>query len=165
MTDQGEIYAQFVAGELEHERTRREMLDARASGTVTTSTAFVGLIAAVGLLGHDVLVGQPGPLQRTFLVAAVLTAMSALFAVWARWLHSYEVLDANQIRRLLTDDWRDTPVTARSKVAQFNAETLDTLRSGNNAKSVKLVISHVLQLVGLLMILTVALAATLRPVL
>jgi hypothetical protein len=159
---QGEVYAQFVASQLENERKRRETLDSRATGTMATSAAFVGLIAAVGLFAPSTLLAHPGALRRAFLTAAVLTTLSALLALWAGWLHRYDVLEAGDVRRLLIDDWADTPVTARGKVAQFNARTLATLRKGNDAKAIKLAIAHVLQLVGLLLLLVVGLVAAVR---
>jgi hypothetical protein len=165
MTNQGEVYAQFVAGELEHERKRREVLDARANGTIATSAAFVGLAVAVGIFNPASLSQQAALLRGGFVLGAVLVMISAVVALWAGWLHGYQVLDEEQVRRLVTDpDWGDTPVDARGKVAQFNATTLDTLRSGNNEKSKKLLISHGFQLGGLLLLLAVAVAAMLRSV-
>jgi protein-S-isoprenylcysteine O-methyltransferase Ste14 len=165
MTDQGEVYAQFVAGELEHERKRREVLDARANGTIVTSAAFVGLAVAVGIFDPASLSKQAALLRGGFVLGSVLVMVSAIVALWAGWLHGYKVLDEEDVRRLVTDpDWGDTSVDARGKVAQFNATTLDTLRSGNNKKSKKLLISHGFQLGGLLLFLAVAVAAMLRSV-
>lgn len=100
-----------------------------------------------------------------FLFGALLILVSAVLAVWAGWLHAYDVLDRKQVRRLVTDpDWGDIPVDARGKVAQFNARTLDTLRAGNNKKSIKLLISHACQLAGMSLLLAVALAAAVRAI-
>lgn len=163
MTEQGEVYAQFVAGELAHERKRREVLDARATGTITTSAAFVGLAVAVGIFDPGSLSDQPAVLRGGFALGATLVMISAVVAVWAGWLHGYEVLDDDQVRRLVSDpDWGDTPVDARGKVAQFNATTITTLRAGNNRKSQKLLFSHLFQLAGLLLLLAVAVATLLR---
>jgi hypothetical protein len=163
--NQGEIYAQFVASELEHERKRRERLDARATATITTSAALVGLAVAIGIFNPASLSKQPIVLGGAFLLGALLILVSAVLAIWAGWLHAYDVLHHTQVRRLVTDpDWGDHPWDARGKVAQFNAKTLASLRSGNNKKSKKLLISHVLQLTGMVLILAVALAATVRSI-
>jgi hypothetical protein len=60
--------------------------------------------------------------------------------------------------------WGESQVTARGRVAWFNAQTLGTLRSGNNKKSIKLLVSHAFQLLGMVLILGVALAATVRAI-
>jgi hypothetical protein len=165
MPNQGEIYAQFVASELEHERKRRERLDARATATITTSAALVGLAVAIGIFDPASLSKQPIVLGGVFLLGALLILVSAVLAIWAGWLHAYDVLHRTQVRRLVTDpDWGDLPWDARGKVAQFNAKTLASLRSGNNKKSKKLLISHVLQLSGMVLILTIAFAATVRSI-
>lgn len=164
VTDQGEIYAQFVAGELEHERKRREQLDARANGTIVTSAGLLGLAVAVGIFDPGSLSEQTIALRRLFLVGAALTVISALFAMWAGWRHGYKVADSEDVSKLLTDCWGESQATARGRVAWFNSQTLETLRSANKSKSIKLVSSHVLQLMGLLLFLTAALAATLRSV-
>lgn len=165
MTDQGEVYAHFVADELEHERRRRAVLDARANGTIVTSAAFVGLAVAVGIFDPASLSTQAVLLRAGFALSAALVMTSAVVALLAGWLHGYEVLDEQDVRRLVTDpDWGDHPVDARGKVAQFNATTLETLRSGNNKKSEKLLISHGFQLGGLLVLLAVAVAAMLRSI-
>jgi hypothetical protein len=166
MPEQGEVYAQFVAGELEHERKRRERLDTRASATIAASAALVGLTVAVGIFDPASISKQSIWLEVAFLVGALLILISAVLAVWAGWLHDYDVLDEKEARRLVTDpDWGDTSVDARGKVAQFNAITLDTLRPGNNRKAIKLLISHALQLAGMVLILSVAFAAAVRSLL
>jgi hypothetical protein len=163
--NQGEIYAQFVAAELEHERKRRERLDTRATATITTSAALVGLAVAIGIFNPASLSKQPIVLAGAFVIGALLILLSAVLAVWAGWLHAYDVLRRTQVLRLVTDpDWGDPPWDARGKVAQFNAKTLASLRSGNNKKSKKLLISHVLQLTGMVLILTGAFAATVRSI-
>ena len=125
LANHGEVYAQFVAGELEHERKRRERLDARATATIAASAALVGLAVAIGIFNPASLSKQPSALGGVFLLGALLILVSAVLALVAAWLHEYDVLDRGQVRRLVTDpDWGDTPVDARSKVAQFNANTL-----------------------------------------
>lgn len=157
MTNQGEVYAQFVAAELEHERKRRERLDTQATATIATSAALVGLAVAIGIFDPAGLSKQPAVLGVVFLLGALLLLVSAVIALLAGWLHEYAVLDRKQVRRLVTDpDWGDALVDARGKIAQFNATTLDTLRSGNNTKSRKLWISHWFQLVGMMLILAAA---------
>lgn len=165
LANQGEVYAQFVAGELEHERKRRERLDTRATTTIAASAALVGLAVAVGIFNPATVSKQPVLLGLAFLVGAALILISAVLAVWAGWLHGYDVLDEKEVRRLVTDpDWGDSSVDARGKVAQFNAITLDTLRPGNNKKAIKLLISHALQLAGMVLILAVAFAAALKSI-
>ena len=163
MTEQGEVYADFVAGELAHERKRREVLDGRASGMITTSAAVVALAVAVGIFDPGSLSDQPAVLRVGFTAGATSVMISAVLAVWAGWLHGYEVQDDDTLRRIVNDpDWGDAPVDARGKVAQFNTTTLTTLRSGNNRKSAKLLFAHVFQLAGLVLLLTVAVATVLR---
>jgi hypothetical protein len=162
--NQGEVYAQFVAAELEHERKRRERLETRATATIAASAALVGLAVAVGIFDPVSLSKQrPAVLGGVFLLGAVLILVSAVLAIWAGWLHGYKVADIEDVDKLLSaDHWGESQVTARGRVAWFNARTLDTIRSGNNKKSRKLAISHGLQLAGVLLLLAVALTATVR---
>lgn len=165
MTDQGEVYAQFVSGELEQERKHRERLDARATATIAASTALVGLAVAVGIFDPASISKQPIALQGVFVLAASFVLLSAVLAVWAGWLHGYKVADIDDLDKLLSaDHWGEGQITARARVAWFNARTVDSLRPGNNTKSKKLLISHILQLVGLLLLLAVALFAAVRSV-
>jgi len=165
MAEQGEVYAQFVAVELEHERKRRERLEARATATIATSAALLALAAALGIFDPDSLLKQPNLVQGAFFVGAFFVVLSAVLALWAGWLHGYDVLDEEEVWRLLIDDWGDDSDDARGKVAQFNSKTLRSLRPGNDSKALKLVISHVLQFVGLLLLLAVALGTTARSIL
>lgn len=55
--------------------------------------------------------------------------MSAVLALFAGWLHGYQVLDYDDVTKLLTQRWDESEVTARSRLAQFNADTLSALRS------------------------------------
>lgn len=162
MADQGQTYAGFVAGELDQERKRRELLDGRATGTIASSAALVGLAVAVGIFDPDSIADGPRWLRWGFLLGAGFTMASAVLALFAGWLHGYQVLDSDGVTKLLTRHWDESEVMARSRVAQFNADTLSTLRSGNDTKAIKLMVAHVLQLVGLLLLLAVALGAALR---
>jgi hypothetical protein len=113
-------------------------LDARATTTIAASAALVGLAVAVGLFDPASLSKQrPVALGSVFLAGALLILVSAVLAVWAGWLHDYDVLDRKQVLWLVTDpDWGDTAVDARGKIAQFNARRLSaqaTIRSRSSS--------------------------------
>jgi hypothetical protein len=166
VANQGEVYAQFVSAELEHERKRRERLDARATATIMASAALVGLAVAVGIFDPASLSKQrPVLLGGVFLLGSCLILVSAVLALWAGWLHGYKVADIEDVDKLLSaDHWGESQVTSRGRVAWFNARTLSTLRPGNDKKSLKLLVSHAFQLVGLVLILAVAVAAAVRSI-
>jgi hypothetical protein len=74
VSNQGEVYAQFVAAELEQERKRRELLDTRATATIAASAALIGLAVAVGIFDPGSLSKQqPAVLGGVFLLGASLT--------------------------------------------------------------------------------------------
>jgi hypothetical protein len=163
--NQGEVYAQFVAAEVDQERKRRERLDARGTATITASAALLGLAAAIGIFDPASLSKQPIALAGIFVVGALLILVSAVLAMAAGWLHGYKVADIEDVDKLLSaDHWGESQVTARGRVAWLNARTLNTLRAGSDEKSNKLLISHRFQLVGMVLILVVALAATVRSI-
>lgn len=155
-TEQGEVYAEFIAVELQHERQRRERLDARATATVVTSGALVTLATTLGILDPVSIRTQPAVLRSTFVVATALIMVSVVVALVGGWLHGYEVLGSAGLRRMVTSSWKEGSVTARSRVAQFNVMTLDALREGNNRKARKLLAAHVLQVVGIAGLVIVA---------
>jgi hypothetical protein len=166
MTDQGEVYADFVAIELEQERHRRDRLDAKSNATLVTSAGLVSLVAALGILDPVSLQQQPLIVRWGFVVAAASLMISAVLGLLAGWLHVYTVLSERAVRRrMLNECWGESQVTARSRVAQFNAETLDTLRQGNNTKARQLLWAHALQVLGGSGLVAVALAGTIRSVL
>ena len=160
MTDeQGEVYAQFVAEELDREWRRRHRLDTRGGAVLATSAGLVGLAAALGLLGPIAEEDQAVAIRVGYLVAGVVIMAAAIAALIGGWLHSYKVLDANDIYQLLRENWEESSVTARNRVAYFRATTIDTLRKGSDKKARTLLVALVLQVVGTVALVTVAVAA------
>lgn len=145
---QGEVYAKFVADELGFERQRRERLDARGSALLATSGALAALATALGLVDPRGLATQPSAVRLTYSLAALILLSSAITAFTSAWLHGYKVFKAGSLVTFLESSWADPTVVARGRVARINAETFLTLREGNNAKARKLLIAHVLQVIG-----------------
>ena len=164
MTDQGEVYADFVATELEQERRRRERLDARSNATLVASAGLVGLITALGVLDPISLQQQSLTVRQGFVLATGSIMVSAVLALLGAWAHGYKVLSEDEIPRMLGECWGESRVTARSRVAKFNAETLGTLRRGNNTKAIQLLWAHVLQLLGGAGLVAVVLSGPIRSV-
>ena len=165
LANHGEVYAQFVAGELEHERKRRERLDARATATIAASAALVGLAVAIGIFNPASLSKQPSALGGVFLLGALLILVSAVLALVAAWLHEYDVLDRGAGAPARHGPRLGRHSSGRAQQGRpVQRQHLDTLRKGNNKKSKKFWISHWFQLAGMVLILAVAFAATVRSV-
>ncbi|WP_273653438.1 hypothetical protein [Cellulomonas fimi] len=135
MSDQGSVYAAYIARNLTNERERRTALEARAGTVTSTSAALVALVATVGAW-----LGGSGRTYATGTVAAVVVALalfiaSALLALVCGQLRPYQVPDPATLQAFITVSWTDTEVTARNNAAWLDLDTLTTLREGNGTKS------------------------------
>lgn len=145
MPDTGATYAAFVRTELEREYARRDTVNARAATAVTSTTGLVTLVTAAAA----VVKGQSHLLHGWsavwLLVAVLLLLAAAATAVIAGWSWKFDVTDKSTLVGLLGEHWSDSQITALSTVAQFDAKTLLTLRSGTNMKTRWLLATYVLQ--------------------
>jgi hypothetical protein len=159
VSDQGTTFAAFVKDQLEAERKRRDALDQRGSETVKATGTLVTLVVgfAAILLGTDY-----RPQSRAALiflsVALLLLLVSIGFALTTTQLLRYAVTSKKGLDEILNKRWESTEPAARSTVAKLSAETIDTLRTGNNTKASRLYAALWLQLVGLALLVGTVIA-------
>lgn len=143
----------FVQAELEDERARREKIDTRATGLITTSSALATLVFAAAAL----VTGQDGYVPpRLALWALALTfiafAVAALFGLLAARSEPTEVVTTDQLLEWRNDDekiWLNTQDNVRWLLVRAKIRSLDSLRIGNNAKMTRAKVGAVAQLAAL----------------
>jgi len=151
MSEQGKTYAAFIESELKAERERRAALDSRGLALVTTSGSLTTLLAAIGAFvtgraGFQLPSASIWPLLLTLITLAAAAGCGLL----ASHNRPYRVADRGTLSAMTGARWSTHEVDARNAVASINAETVLTLRRGNNDKAYLLVAGLTSQLVGLL---------------
>ena len=157
MAGQGTEYATFIHDELSHEYERRDLVNARAATAITSATGLVTITLAVlaVLKGKDFkLTG--GALTALFLGLFALLA-SAVLAVLAGLNWKYRTTSIVTMRRMLSDHWGDTEITARAVTAYCNIETLKSLRQGTSVKFRFMLAAGLAQIAAILALSTTAL--------
>jgi hypothetical protein len=136
VSEQGEVYADFVKAELEAERKRREALDSRGVSVVTTSSGLATAVFALGALVTGQKNFVPDKVTVWSLLAGLaLFAIAALCGMMANRTIPYEVTSPETLQEMRTGHWTDDEVDARNIVVYRNIHTITTLRSGNNRKA------------------------------
>ena len=163
MPEQGETYSAHIEQQLYYERERRKTLDARALAVTTTSSAFVGLALALSVLvtGKDYkFTGAGGAVVVASLLAFVT---AAVFGLVANMMKPHDVTSSETLLKMVREHWKDDEVDARNIVATLNIRTIDTLRTGSNAKVVWIKRAAAVQLAAVLLLI-VAVAAEVSAV-
>jgi hypothetical protein len=134
----GRVFAEFVAGELETERTRRAALDQRGTTIVTSSGTLVTLLSALAAFAA-LREGNPKPGALTlvfFSLALVSFVVAAFYGLLANRSRGHVALAAASLDELRGDvPWNQPADDARRLLYGSQVETLQSLRSGNEEKS------------------------------
>jgi len=135
LSELGSVYATFIEEELKDERARRDRLEARGSGILTSSATLVTLLAAAGalVLGRDQ-IDLPGYAVKAIIGAVSGFGLAGVFGLAACWPFAYgktQVKDLTEIRR---EHWNDEPSDARHKVTYLKVMEIEKLRSANNKR-------------------------------
>ncbi len=159
----GEVWFDFIAGQVTAEHDRRASLDARGATIVTASGVFFTAVFALGafVLGKDY---QPDGLTTVFTAVALgAFILAALTALRATAFRDYDVADVRSLR-LMTGDahWWATPAAARQDLAAVNVATVDTLRGGNEKKAARLTWAASFQLIAMMALGAALLVAVVR---
>jgi hypothetical protein len=147
--EQGSTYATFISEQLEAEISRRSALDARGTGVVTVSGTLVTLTLAVGGFAlsksHKIsTVGKVGVIG-----ALALFVLASIAGIAASFLHEYQVADQSTLEAMLGSHWRDSEIDARNVCAHLDAQTVQSLRKGNNSKALQLTVALSLQVAAI----------------
>ncbi|MEV6256847.1 hypothetical protein ACIHAX_32340 [Nocardia sp. NPDC051929] len=147
MGENGVEWAKFVQSELDHEYARRNAADARAAATVTGSTGLATVVLAVIVIlkGKDY---APSGVAAVALIFALLSLLSAaLLGVCAGWSRRIRVTEIEMLRKLSKKkNWERNEEYNRRDIVSWNADTIDSLRSGTCKKYRLLFFSAVAQL-------------------
>ena len=165
----GELYAEFIQKELEHERTRRSALEARAVTVITTSGTFVTLTFALAALltkGQNYTPSRLATLMLALALGAFVVA--AVCALLASRLRGYQVVATEQLDTWRDDGfWLDDMDNARWLLAATDAKTIASLREGSNAKAKRIEVALWARIFGAFGLLALAVLAvfveSLRP--
>lgn len=149
--DQGTEWSDFIKKELDREYTRRDTLNTRAAGAITSATTLITVsLAVIGIAkgAHYVIDG---------LMATVLLGFALLFLLSTAVLSilagavggEFKVAAVNDLNRMLSAElWPVDTIDARYYTAQLNILATKTLRAGNTTKYRYLVIALVVQAIG-----------------
>jgi hypothetical protein len=135
LSDQGEVYSAFIAGELLAEDGRRADVNSAARAAVTASGAQLGLATALILFlrGKDY---RPGPWSAwLFAVSLAMYLASAALGLIASQGHKAAVVSPSTMHEMLGTHWTDGSVTAKNHVAWTRVASIAALRQGNNIKT------------------------------
>ncbi|MEU2106397.1 hypothetical protein ACWEPH_26860 [Nocardia beijingensis] len=157
VAEQGTGWSAFIHDQLNREYSRRDALNTRAAGAVTSATGLVTFVLAViaVLKGKDfTLTGG----ALFFLCVAMLALLgSAVLAVLAGVSWRYRVTSTDSMQVMLVDHWTDKEVDARYISAYCNLETIRSLRAGSSLKAHLLLGAAAMQVLSILAMATSAL--------
>lgn len=158
--DQGVEWAEFIKKELEREYSRRDTVNTRAAGSVTSATALTTVtLAVVGIAkgAHYVISGLE--LLALLAAALLLLLVAAVLSIVAGAVGGdFKVASENDMRRMLSPQlWPAPTIDARYYTADLNTIAITTLRVGNGKKYHCLVLAYVVQAAGVFLLVLFAL--------
>jgi len=135
LSERGEVYSAFIEAELKAEDERRTSIDAKSIGIATSSSAFIALLIAVltVVLGKEFTL--PAAVVPLGLGGLGLYAIAALLGLLAGTGRKYQRVGVATLDLMVGQHWTDEEVDARNQVAYLRANTVKTLRVGNDSKS------------------------------
>lgn len=153
MSDQGTHYTSFIAAQLAVEYQRRESVNTRAAGALTSAAGLVTVTLAVFsvLLGKDAVLHSSAKLFVTLALIALLAA--AVCAVTAGFPWRMKMADPEALEMMLSaDHWGDSETTARAIAAHTDVQVIKSLRPGTQTKFYFLLATGICQIVAVAML-------------
>ena len=136
MTDQGDVYTNFIANELAGEIERRGEINSQAARSIVGAGAQFAVVTAVVVFvrGKNYV---PGTHWGGWVLcgALVLYLTSVSFALVASRSTRTAVASPQTMRLMLTTRWRDDEVTAKNIVAVAHVNQIENMRRGNDEKA------------------------------
>jgi pheromone shutdown protein TraB len=153
--DQGREWVEFIRKELDREYTRRDLINSRSAGTITSATALVTISLAVVAVVKGEHYTVAGALHVWLLAGALLSLLGAavlsILAGSAR--GGFSVAAVKDMRRMLSAElWASNPIDARNYTAQLDLIAIRTLRTGNTTKYRFLVLALTAQALGIFLL-------------
>jgi hypothetical protein len=135
--DQGREWVDFIGQELDREYERRDLINSRSAGSISSGTAFVTVSLAVIAVVKGEHFAVTGALH-IWLIAGVLLFLlaGAVFGILAGAAKgTFTVAAVNDMKMMLgVQRWGFNQIDARNYTAHFNVKAIQTLRAGNTTK-------------------------------
>jgi hypothetical protein len=136
-TDGGTALKEFVDAQLTTEQDRRNQINARGGGLISTSSGLATLLFTASALITGASKYAPPRLALWGLALAFLTFIAAAFCgLTATRTFKFNVVTPNQLElwRARDDVWHNNKANMLRLLTKANVRTLDSLRAGNNTK-------------------------------
>ena len=132
----GQAFAAHVDAQLAEERATKTSLEARGTALITSSSAFVTLLAAGFALAYGKNpAGVPILSRWCVMLATVALMVAAVAGVLANKPSSYTETDIMDMRVWVDDYWTHEFVKASQQTARCQLDTLETARGKNADKA------------------------------
>jgi hypothetical protein len=141
----GASFGRTIKDQLDEERARKNSLEARGIGIVTSSgalaTLLFGLVAFTRGTNPQLHWAIGTPAKAALLVGVALFAVAALLGLAANYPGDYKEVKVDKLRERVTpDEWtKPDPVGAARRDAEANVGTIDAARriNGKKAKAIR----------------------------
>ena len=158
--DQGVEWSNFINKELEREYTRRDTVNTRAAGSVTSASALITVtLAVLGIAkgAHYLISGLE--LQALLGAAVLLLFVAVVLGISAGAVGGeFTVASEAALRSMLSAErWPMNTIDARNYTADLNIIAIKTLREGTSRKYRCLVLAHSVQATGVFLLALFAL--------
>ena len=141
----GASFGPTIKDQLDEERSRKNSLEARGIGIVTSSgalaTLLFGLVAFTRGTNTQLHWDIGTPAKFALLVGVLLFAIAALLGLAANYPGDYKEVSVEKLKeRVTVDEWtKPDPVGAARRDAAANVGTIDAARqiNGNKARAIR----------------------------
>jgi hypothetical protein len=148
MTEQGEVYADFIKSQLGRESDRRERIETRGWSLIASSGVLATLLfaAIAAYRGKDYRISGLAFLPLTLSLLALVVSAALGIAASATW--KYRVAASETMVEMLQSHWTDTATSARNHCARLDLATISSVRLVNNRKAFLLTLGLALELLA-----------------
>ncbi len=141
----GASFGRTIKDQLDEERARKNSLEARGIGIVTSSgalaTLLFGLVAFTHGTNPQLHWNIGAPAKGSLLVGVLLFATAALLGLAANYPGAYKEASVEKLKeRVAPDEWaKPDPIGAARRDAEVNVGTIDAARriNGKKAKAIR----------------------------
>jgi hypothetical protein len=153
--EQGREWGDFIGRELEREYARRDVVNSRSAGSITSATALVTVSLAVVAVVKGEHFTLAGTLHIWLLAGALVSMLvAAVLSILAGAIGgSFSLAAVEDMERMLSAElWGVEDVNARYYTAQLDLLAIRGLRAGNTLKYRVLVPALAVQAIGIFLL-------------
>jgi hypothetical protein len=149
----GPIFAALVTELVAAEDKRRESLEARGAGVITTSGALVTLLLALAaLVTREQTFTLPDAARDSLSLAVAAFVLAALLAIATSAPQRARVTEPAELAELLPALWDRSPDYALKKATATRLEQLETTQTANDRKAFALLAAVAAQVVAVMLL-------------